>query len=206
LTGGIGAGKSTVAELFTELGAEVIDADAIAREVVAPGTPLLAAVAAAFGHDLIADDGTLDRRRLRERVFSAPRQRQRLERLLHPAIRAELETRAAAARGPYVVAVIPLLLEGDGYPWIDRVLVVDSPAELRIQRVTRRDGCDQAMVRAIMNSQLDGDQRLLRADDLLINDGDIKRLRDAVYALDEDYRRRAADQRLRPTPNECDHC
>jgi len=205
LTGGIGAGKSTVAELFAELGVEVIDADVIARELVATGTPLLAALIDAFGSDVLGGDGGLDRRRLRERVFRAPHERQRLERLLHPAIRAELKRRAARVRGPYALVVVPLLLEGGGYPWIDRVLVIDAPTERCIERVTRRDGSDRTLVRSIMNSQLDRCERLDRADEVLVNDADRESLRVRVCGLHQQYLKCAATGRLQPTVNECDH-
>jgi len=205
LTGGIGAGKSTAAALFAELGVEVIDADIVAREVVAPGTELLAAVVAAFGTEVVGNDGTLDRRHLRKRVFSAPRERRRLERLLHPAIRAELEARASRAHGPYVLLVVPLLLEGGGYGWIDRVLVIDAPAELRTQRVARRDDANDTLVRAIMNAHMGSGERLTHADDVLINDTAIESLRGAVNDLHRNYLSRAAGARLRPTVGECDH-
>ena len=205
LTGGIGAGKSTVAELFAELGVAVVDADVIARELVAPGTPLLAALVDAFDNEVLGGDGGLDRRRLRERIFSAPDERRRLERLLHPAIRTELERRAMRARGPYVLVVVPLLLEGGAYPWIDRVLVVDAPTEQCIERVTRRDGSDETLVRSIMNSQLDRRERARRADDLLVNDADPESLRATVRGLHQDYIKSAAAERLQPAVNECDH-
>ena len=140
LTGGIASGKSTVADLFAALGVPVIDTDVIAREVVEPGRPALAQVAEAFGPDVLDAEGRLDRKRMREHIFSDPDARRRLEAILHPAIRAEMERQSQAAGGPYQVLVIPLLAEGGRRDHVDRVLLVDVPEELQIQRVMWRDG------------------------------------------------------------------
>jgi len=188
LTGGIGAGKSSAAELFAALGAEVIDCDALAREVVAPGSPGLAAVRAAFGEEVIGADGSLDRARLRARIFADASDRARLEGLLHPRIRELARARVAAARGPYVLLVVPLLLEREGYrDLIDRVLVVDAPEEAQLARVEARDGCSRAEAERILAAQLGRRERLARADDVLTNDGPREALAAAVAALHRRY-------------------
>lgn len=194
LTGGIASGKTTVAELFAARGVPVLDTDQIARDVVAPGTPGLEEVAQAFGPGVLAADGSLDRRALRERVFADPAERRRLEAMLHPRIRAELERRSAAAGGPYQVLVIPLLVEGDGRTRVDRVLVVDCPEEVQVARLVARDGGTEAGARAILGAQATRAERLAAADDVIENHGAREALEAAVAALDTHYRRLAADR------------
>ncbi len=139
LTGGIASGKSTVAEMLAALGAAVIDTDVIAREVVAPGEAGLTAVTAAFGNELLAPDGTLDRAKLRRLVFADPAKRRRLEAILHPLIRARAVAAAQQASGPYLVFVVPLLIETDFVALVDRVLVVDCDPATQLRRpVTAR--------------------------------------------------------------------
>jgi dephospho-CoA kinase len=195
LTGGIASGKSTVAERFTELGVPVIDADAAARTVVMPGTPGLAAVGQRFGPSVVAANGELDRRALRDLVFRDPASRRDLEALLHPLIRAEMERSAELAAGPYIIMAIPLLVEGGASDRVDRVLVVDVEEAVQLQRVMARDGCTLEQARAILTSQASRSARLAAADDVLLNAGTVTDLRQAVDHLHERYLRLAEAQR-----------
>jgi len=195
LTGGIASGKSTVAQRFVELGVPVIDADAAARAVVAPGKPGLAAVSERFGSRVLAENGELDRRALRDLVFKDPESRRNLESILHPLIRAEMEHSADLAVGPYIVMAIPLLVEGDSHERVDRVLVVDVDEAVQLQRVMTRDGCTLEQARAILASQASRSARLALADDVLPNAGTVTDLRQAVDQLHERYLRLAGAQR-----------
>lgn len=187
LTGGIASGKTTVSRLFARLGVPIIDTDVIARDVVAPGTPLLQQVEQEFGPGLIGADGALQRRKLRERVFADPDARRRLEARLHPAIRAEVARQSAQAHGPYHILVIPLLIEGQGQIQVDRVLVVDCPEDLQMQRLQARDGSSPAQARTMLAAQTSRSARLAAADDVIVNDGDADRLEAAVAALHQKY-------------------
>ena len=190
LTGGIASGKSTVSRLFAALGVPVIDSDEIAREVVAPGTPGLAAIAARFGAGVLQPDGSLDRRRLREIVFADPAARRDLEAITHPAIREAMDQRSARAGGDYQILAIPLLVEGGGGARgrVDRVLVVDCDEDLQVRRVMARDGSTEAQARAVLAAQASRAQRRAAADDVIVNDGGLAALRDQVAALHERYR------------------
>ena len=170
LTGGIGSGKSTVAERFAALGAGVIDTDLLARELTEPGTPTLARIGAQFG-TVVLPDGSLDRAALRGLVFADPRARARLESILHPPIRGLMLERAACLQTPYVLLVVPLLLESGQESLADRVLVVDCPQAAQIARVCRRSLLAQAEVRRIIASQIPRTRRLARADDIIDNGG-----------------------------------
>ena len=187
LTGGIASGKSTAARLFEALGVPVIDTDVLAREVVAPGQPLLARIAERFGAGVLAADGSLDRRALRTLIFSDPAARADLEQLTHPAIRALLEQRSAAARGEYQIHVIPLLVETGGRDRVDRVLVVDCSEELQIRRLQARDGATLEQAREILAAQASRAARLAAADDVIENAGDLAPLHDRVAALHLSY-------------------
>ncbi len=191
LTGGIASGKTTVANLFAELGVPVIDTDVIAREVVEPGQPALAAVVEAFGPEMLGGDGRIDRRRMRERVFSDPEARRRLEAILHPAIRSEMEHQSRAAGGAYQVLVIPLFTEGKRRDHVDRVLLVDVPEELQVERLMWRDGVTREQAQASLNAQATRAERLAMADDIVRNTGRVDDLRATVVQLDEKYRRLA---------------
>ena len=193
LTGGIASGKSTVADLFAALGVPVIDTDVIAREVVEPGQPALAQVAGAFGADVLDAEGRLDRKRMRERIFADADARRRLEAILHPAIRAEMERQSQAAGGSYQVLVIPLLVEGGRRDHVDRVLLVDVPEELQIQRVMWRDGVSHGEAQATLNAQATRAQRLAMADDVLRNKGRVDDLREEVAKLHQQFLRLAAN-------------
>lgn len=192
LTGGIASGKSTVASLFAGHGVPVLDTDEIARDVVEPGQPALAAVVADFGEGILSPEGRLDRRALRARVFADPAARARLEAILHPVIRAELARRSGAAGGPYQVWVIPLLVEGGRADDVDRVLVVDCPVDVQLARLRARDGETEASARAILAAQAGRDARLAAADDVILNDAAPEALAAQVSALDAKYRALAA--------------
>jgi dephospho-CoA kinase len=188
LTGGIGCGKSSAAKIFRELGAAVIDTDDIAHELTAADGVALAAIRREFGADYIAADGKLDRPRMRQLAFSDPAARKRLEAILHPLIRNESKARIAAAREPYVIVVVPLLLETGAYSGlIQRVLVVDCDEAHQLERTTRRSGLSDAEVRAIMAAQLPRGERLAAADDVLHNDADLEALRRQAEALHANY-------------------
>lgn len=195
LTGGIASGKSAVADLFAALGVPVIDSDVIARQVVEPGEPALEAVVDAFGPGVLAPDGRLDRPALRALVFADPDARRRLEGLLHPAIRARMAAEAATAGGPYQVQVIPLLVEGGRADAVDRVLVVDCPEALQLERLAARDGESPERARAILAAQASRAVRLAAADDVILNDGSLEALRSKVAELDRRYRDLAAGNR-----------
>lgn len=170
LTGGIGSGKSTVAGMLAKLGARVVDTDAIARALTAPGGAGLAPIEAAFGPSMLASDGSLDRQRMRERVFADPDARTRLEAILHPLIGAEAERQAASASGQAVVFDVPLLAESRVWrSRVDRVLVVDCPAAIQVERVVRRSGWTAQAVRTVIASQAEAGQRRAIADAVLDN-------------------------------------
>ncbi len=187
LTGGIASGKSTVAQLFATRGVPVIDTDVIAREVVEPGTSGLAAVVEAFGPDMLGADGRLDRRRLRERIFTDRTAKGRLEAILHPAIRAEMERQSRAAPGPYQLLVIPLYAEGGRRDHVDRVLVVDVPEEVQVARLMQRDGVSREQALASLAAQANRAQRLALADDVVHNTGAVTDLEPQVARLHETY-------------------
>ena len=187
LTGGIASGKTRVAEFFAARGVPVIDSDQIAREIVAPGAPALAAIRERFGEGVMAADGNLDRRVLRAIVFTDPAARRDLEAITHPAIRARMAELNAQARGPYVINAIPLLTEGGGRRDLDRVLVVDCPEDLQIARVMARDQVDEAGARAVLAAQASRAARLAIADDVIVNDGDLGALEARVASLHERY-------------------
>jgi dephospho-CoA kinase len=195
LTGGIASGKTTVAQRFMELGVPVIDADVAARAVVAPGKPGFAEVLKRFGSGVVAENGELDRRALRDLIFSDPGSRRDLEAILHPLIRADMDQSAERAVGPYVVMAIPLLVEGGSSGRVDRVLVVDVDEAVQLQRVMARDGCTEEKARAILASQASRSARLAAADDVLLNAGTVTDLRQAVDQLHERYLRLAEAQR-----------
>jgi dephospho-CoA kinase len=187
LTGGIASGKTLVSRQFAALGVPVIDTDELAREVVAPGSEGLAAVHARFGDGVLAADGSLDRRALRARVFADPDARRDLEAITHPRIRALVDARAAAAGGPYQVIVIPLLVESARRTTVDRVLVVDCPESLQLERLLRRDGGSREQAEAILAAQATRAQRLAVADDVIVNTGDPAAVDAEVAALHRRY-------------------
>lgn len=170
LTGGIGSGKTTVANMFAERGAALVDTDLIAHQLTAPGGGAMEAIRAEFGDDFLTVDGALDRARMRAKVFSDPLAKQRLESILHPLIRTETERAAAQASGSYLIFVVPLLVESSSWKErVSRVLVVDCPEELQVSRVRMRSGLEESQVRAIMAAQVSRDARLAAADDIVLN-------------------------------------
>ncbi len=188
LTGGIGAGKSTAAAFFRDRGVPVVDADQVARDVVAPGTPGLAAVAAAFGPHVLQPDGALDRRRLREVVFADPTQRRRLEAILHPVIRDEIRTRLAQIRAPYCILDVPLLIESASLrALVHRVLVVDVPVEVQVARLMQRDHMTAEQCQAMLAAQASRAQRLEGADDVVDNATDITALQRQLESVHARY-------------------
>lgn len=191
LTGGIASGKSALERAFTALGIVVADADRIAREVVEPGTPALAAIVAQFGAEVLDAQAGLDRAAMRRRVFEDDGARQALEAIVHPAVRAALEARCRAAASPYAVAMIPLLAEGGGrerYPWLQRICVVTAPLAVRMARLLSRDGIDQTLAQRMIDAQASDAQRLAIADDIVRNDGSLEDIDRAVAELDARYR------------------
>ncbi|MGR3808746.1 dephospho-CoA kinase [Pasteurella testudinis DSM 23072] len=170
LTGGIGSGKSTIANLFAELGVPIIDADIVAREVVAKGSPHLAQIAAYFGEQVITPQGELDRAALRQIVFNDKQKTAWLNGLLHPAIRERMLAQLAQQRAPYVLWVVPLLIENRLTEYCDRVLVVDVSEAIQLQRAVRRDKNRTEQIKNIMQAQVSREQRLAQADDVINND------------------------------------
>ncbi len=188
LTGGIASGKSEVAALFRRAGAIVLDTDLLAREVVRPGEPALKALVTALGPAILAADGSLDRRALRQRLFADAGLRQRVEAILHPAIRSLLDRQSAAAGGPYQVHVIPLLVESGGQNRVDRVLVVDTPEASQVERLMQRDGETEESAQRALAAQATRAERLAIADDVICNDSDLQALERRVAELDRQYR------------------
>ncbi len=187
LTGGIASGKSTVANLFSALGITIVDTDVLAREVVAPGSALLPKIAAHFGQEVLAPDGSLDRRALRQRVFADPAERLWLEQLTHPEIRRLTDERSDSAPGPYSIVAIPLLVETGGKDRFDRILVVDCEPSVQLARLQARDGMTRAQAEAMLAAQVSREARLAVADDVIRNDGDLAHLRDQVEKLHRAY-------------------
>lgn len=191
LTGGIGSGKSTVAEQFKQLGANYVDADIVAREVVAPGTATLAAIQAKFGTTLGAElllaDGQLNRAALRQLIFQDPAAKHWLESLLHPAIRQEMLLQLAASQTPYTLLVAPLLLENGLHKLVQRVLVIDVSEQTQLARTTKRDHNSAEQVKAIMAAQFSRQQRLALADDVIDNNGTAAQLASQIQHLHQKY-------------------
>lgn len=196
LTGGIASGKTTVAQLFAARGIAVADADEAARAAVAPGSDGLGEVVAAFGPDVLASDGSLDRAAMRRHVFHDEAARRRLEAIVHPRVRTLLQEACTAAASPYAIAAIPLLAESGRatYPWLARVLVVDAPVELQRARLQARDGIDAALADRMLAAQAPRSARLAMADDIIVNDGDAGALDAHVAALDRRYRALAMER------------
>lgn len=187
LTGGIGSGKSTIAECFARLGVDQVDADQLAREVVLPGSEALQAIAARFGAGVITSDGELNRAALRKIVFADEQQRLWLESLLHPLIGELLKQRLQQCQSAYCLLISPLLLETRQHELVDRVLVVDVSEDTQLRRALKRDGSDENTIRGIMAAQLPRRERLARADDVIDNEPAAETLDSRVAALHESY-------------------
>lgn len=173
LTGGIGSGKSTIAELFAELGVPLVDADLVARQVVEKGSPLLAEIVAHFGPEILLEDGALNRAALREKIFANETQKHWLNQLLHPAIRHEMLRQLAAQHAPYCIFMVPLLIENNLTALCQRVLVVDVSEQTQMTRASQRDNNQLALIKNIMQSQVSRSERLQHADDVIHNDADL---------------------------------
>ncbi|WP_236208948.1 dephospho-CoA kinase [Pseudomonas tohonis] len=187
LTGGIGSGKSAVATHFGNLGVHLVDADHAARWVVEPGRPALAQITEHFGRDVLQADGQLDRATLRQRIFEQPEERRWLENLLHPLIGEEIVRDLASAQSPYAILVSPLLIESGQHRMTQRVLVVDAPEAVQVQRTMARDKVSEEQVGAILKAQASREKRLEAADDVLVNDRDLKWLQREVERLHAFY-------------------
>lgn len=189
LTGGIGSGKSTAATLFEKLGARIIDTDELSRQLTRPGGSAISGIRKTFGAAYINADGALDRAMMRELIFADPSSKARLEAILHPAI-LDLSKRSASAAttSPYTVVVVPLLFESGAYRnWLHRILVVDCPEEIQIERTMQRNGLSRAAVSSIMAQQLSRSRRIELADDILENATDLNTLTEQVARLNEKY-------------------
>ena len=188
LTGGIGSGKSSAARMFSERGVPVIDTDVIAHQLTAAGGAALPAIRAAFGAEVLQADGALERSAMRRRVFSDEAERHKLEAILHPLIRQSVEQQLARLSSPYVLVVIPLLVEsGDYRVLLDRILVVDSAEARQVERVRERSGLSLDDTRAIIAAQASREQRLAAADEVLDNNGSLADLCDQVDRLHQKY-------------------
>jgi dephospho-CoA kinase len=187
LTGGFASGKSAAAHYFAELNIAVIDTDVIARETVTQGTVALDQIVKHFGKNILAKNGELDRKQLREIIFAQPQEKQWLEDLLHPVILENMQQQIKQVTSPYCVLVIPLLLEKNLQHLVDRVLVIDAPKTLQYQRAQQRDHLSPAQLDAILQTQIAREQRLPQADDVIVNDGDLEKLKQAVIKLHKRY-------------------
>lgn len=195
LTGGIGSGKTVVSDLFAKLGVTIIDTDLISREVVQPQQPAWQQIVEHFGENILLADQTLDRRRLRDKIFADQSERLWLETLLHPIIRDRMRQQIQQAQSSYVITVIPLLTETAPNPLINRVLVVDAPEELQVARTMVRDQANREAINAIIAQQTPRQIRLTYADDVIENNGDLAQLQSAVEDLHQKYLQIAANDR-----------
>jgi dephospho-CoA kinase len=187
LTGGIGSGKTTVANGFSALGVPIIDTDQLARELVEPGQPALDEIIAVFGKDCISRDGQLKRACIRQQIYSNAGLKYRLEAILHPKIRQRIRTLLAEIREPYCIVVIPLLLETQQTDLVDRILVVDTPEKEQLARVAARDKLSDNTIMAIMQTQANRSTRLQAADDIIVNDSDLESLTERILELHTHY-------------------
>jgi len=188
LTGGIGSGKSTVAEIFKSLGVPIIDMDRIARQIVEPDQPALTQIKQLFGEDIVDVNGQLNRQQLSKIIFDSAEQRHQLEAILHPLIRQETDRQLAELKAPYCIVVIPLLLESEQRSLVERVLVVDVPESLQITRTMQRDDISATQVRKILAAQVGRDSRLNAADDVIDNSAELDDVHRRVNELDQQYR------------------
>lgn len=198
VTGGIGSGKSAVTDRLADLGIDIVDADVVARDVVAPGEDTLAAIAGHFGSHILQADGSLDRATLRQIVFQDPEQRRWLEGVTHPAIRERMQWQLATARSPYAVLVSPLLLESEQRMLVNHVVVVDAPPDVQIARASQRDHNSREQIARIMAAQLPREQRLLGADDVIDNSGTLTVLQQQVDALHQKLLKLAQNSAAQP--------
>ena len=187
ITGGIGTGKSTVTDAFAGLGIKIVDTDELARKAVALGSPALAKIAIHFGDSILLDDGNLNRAKLRNIVFVNPQEKQWLESVIHPTVRTQTETELNSARSPYAILSSPLLIETDNLSMVNRVVVIDVPEELQVQRAASRDRAKTQQIRNIMSNQIPRAKRLEYADDIIDNSGSVANTLEQVEHLHESY-------------------
>jgi dephospho-CoA kinase len=187
LTGGIGSGKSTACEIFSELGIPVIDADIIAHDLVRPGKPAFEEITKIFGKEIISNDGTLDRKKIRDQIFANETERKKLEDILHPAIYREITHQTENLNSGYCIISIPLLLETGASGIVDRVLIIDVSREFQLSRASVRDSSSKSDIEAIIDSQISREDRLAAAADIIDNEGDFDRLRKKITELHEFY-------------------
>ncbi len=193
LTGGAGSGKTTVSNLFRDLGVDIVDADEISRELVSRGSPLLSQILDHFGQEVTDVTGGLDRRALRVRIFRDAGAKSWLEALLHPAIREETQRRIETGSAPYVIVVVPLLVESGAYEFVNRMLIVDAPEDAQVARLRRRDDISLELAEQMLAAQASRRQRLDRADDVIDNNMSLSTLAARVRKLHETYLQMAAD-------------
>jgi dephospho-CoA kinase len=187
LTGGIGSGKSTVAKLFTDLNAPLIDADIIAQQLVKPGKPALSAITKHFGKEVLMPSGMLNRNLLKEIIFTAPELKKKLETILHPLVYSEIKSQISQLTSPYTIISIPLLIETGMENFVDRILVIDCPLEIQFVRVKKRDQLSDARISSIIASQATREQRTLAADDIIDNSNGTQALAQQVKKLHNLY-------------------
>ena len=187
LTGGIGSGKTVVSDTFKSLGIDIIDADVSSRSVVEKGQPALEVIHDHFGGDILDSENNLDRAKLREIIFQNPEERSWLETLLHPKIAQHIKDQLESSKSPYCILVSPLLLETEQKNYCSFVLIVDVPEESQVERTTKRDGVSEEQVKNIIAAQIDREERLKQADEIIINDGSIEELQEKVVVLHKKY-------------------
>ena len=187
LTGGIGSGKTATSDAFKSLGIDIIDADMSSRRVVERGQPTLEDIQDHFGSDILDSENNLDRAKLREIIFKDPKERVWLEELLHPKIAQHIKDQLESSKSPYCVLVSPLLLETEQKSFCSSVLVVDVPEESQISRTSKRDGVSEEQVKSIIATQINREQRLKQADEIIINDGSIEELKEKILVLHTKY-------------------
>ncbi len=192
LTGGAGSGKTTVSNLFRDLGVDIVDADEISRELVSRGSPLLSQILDHFGQEVTDVTGGLDRRALRVRIFRDAGAKSWLESLLHPAIREEIQRHIETGSAPYVIVVVPLLVESGAYEFVNRMLIVDAPEDAQVARLRRRDDISLELAKQMLAAQASRRQRLDRADDVIDNNMSLSNLAARVRTLHETYLQMAA--------------
>ena len=196
LTGGIGSGKTAASDIFESLGVNVVDADIVAREVVEPEKPALNKIAKHFGKDILQDDGHLDRAQLRSIIFSQPLEKEWLENLLHPLIRQEIQAQLGQSTSQYAILVSPLLLETDQSKIVNRILLIDVPPNIQIERAAQRDNNSRQQIQKIIDSQLPRDVKISKSDDVICNDQSFAELEKKIIEQHAFYLELAHEQNI----------
>ena len=196
LTGGIGSGKTAASDIFESLGVNVVDADIVAREVVEPEKPALSKIAKHFGKDILQDDGHLDRAQLRSIIFSQPSEKEWLENLLHPLIRQEIQAQLDRSTSQYAILVSPLLLETDQSKIVNRILLIDAPPNIQIERAAQRDNNSRQQIQKIIDSQLPRDVKISKSDDVICNDQSFAELEKKIIEQHAFYLELAHEQNI----------